>query len=89
MNENKRILIIMPDYTAGGAEVQLRHIIYRLNEEKIPTDVYVMHSFVREVDDLLVCDRKRLKNIKFHEFDLYHRTEEETRWEIYNYVMNI
>lgn len=87
MNENKRILIIMPDYTAGGAEVQLRHIIYRLNEEKIPTDVYVMHSFVREVDDLLVCDRKRLKNIKFHEFDLYHRTEEETRWEIYNYVM--
>lgn len=87
MNEKKRILIIMPDYTAGGAEIQLQHIIYRLNEEKIPTDVYVMHSFVREPDDLLVCDRKRLKNIIFYEFDLYHRTEEETRWEIYNSVM--
>lgn len=87
MNENKRILIIMPDYTAGGAELQLRHIIYRLNEEEIFTDVYVMHSFVSEPDDLLVHDRKRLKNIKFHEFDLYHRTEEETRWEIYNYAM--
>lgn len=87
MNENKRILIIMPDYTAGGAEVQLRHIIYRLDEEEIFADVYVMHSFVSEPDDLLVRDRKRLKNIKFHEFDLYRRTEEETRWEIYNYVM--
>lgn len=85
MNENKRFLIIIPDYTAGGAEVQLRYIIYRLNEEQIPTDVYITHSFVAGQDELLACDKKRLKNIEFHEFDLYHRTEE-TRWEIYNYV---
>lgn len=87
MNENKRILIIMPDYTAGGAEIQLRHIIYRLNEERIPADVYVMHSFVSGHDELLICDKKNLKNIEFYEFDLYHRTEEETRWEILNAVM--
>lgn len=86
MNENKRILIIIPDYTAGGAEVQLRHIIYRLNEEAIPTDVYITHSFVCGHDELLARDRRSLNNIKIHEFDLYHRTEEETRWEIYNYV---
>lgn len=86
MNENKRILIIIPDYTAGGAEVQLRHIICRLNEEELSTDVYVMHSFVSGQDELLARDRKSLKNIEFHEFDLYHHTEEETRWEIYNYV---
>ncbi len=86
MNENKRILIIIPDYTAGGAEVQLRHIIYRLNEEETPADVYITHSFVCGHDELLAHDRNNLENIEFHEFDLYHRTEEETRWEIYHYV---
>lgn len=87
MNENKQILIIIPDYTAGGAEVQLRHIIYRLNEEEISADVYITHSFVEGQDELLAKDRKRLKNIEFYEFDLYHRSEEETRWEIYNFVI--
>lgn len=87
MNEKKRILIMIPDYTAGGAEVQLRHIIYRLNEEEIPADVYITHSFVCGHDELLAHDKRSLKNIEFHEFDLYHRTEEETRWEIYNYVI--
>lgn len=85
MNKGK-ILLIMPEYTLGGAEAQLRYIIYALNEKKIPTDVLILGDLKEDQDDLLEKDRKKLCNIGFHKLSLYRASEYRKRDCIRDYI---
>ena len=83
---NKRPLIIMLEYSLGGAEEQFRSLIEHFESIKYVIDVMVLHTAKEGKDFLLEKAKHDYKSIRFHELWLCGKTEVETRWGIYEYI---
>lgn len=81
-----RILIITPEYTLGGAETQLRHILYALEDRGYGTDVCVLNAVKTEKDPLLEADAGRMRNVAFFELGLTRKSEYREREEIRSFL---
>ncbi len=82
-----RYLILLPEYTLGGLEAQMRQIIYSLEEKHILADVCILNTLKKGKNSLLDCDRKRLRFVDFFELHMYHRSEYQERESIREYVI--
>ncbi len=69
-----RILVLAYEYTLGGAQAQLRHIIHALDAQGRLTDVYIANSLRRDQDPLLEEDIRQLRHVTFFELSLHGKS---------------
>ena len=64
----RRFLLFMPEYVAGGAETQFRYLIDYAEENKWNLDVIIEHRTKKKIE-ILPKSVREMKNVRVYELD--------------------
>ena len=88
MGDKDRILVIMPEYKYGGAEVQLGYLIDALERNNRKTDVFILHQ-LEKIDDRIRGEIPETRQFtEFYEDNMYGASEEELKWRINHFIVH-